>query len=262
MRGGSVRVRRPGLLTVEACGEGVAVGRQVDVRHFLNCGNHHQYYVKLRRAWQRRAAPQRMLRGETILLGVEPLGRRERPSRRGGGRRAPEPQPGCPAGSRDAASRRRRTHEVAGGRLCPATPQYRYRERGESQTRHTESGVRPRGVARGRTKRPGTGDRQASTIVASCGRPNHGLSARSIGPGFVARSPEPRFIAARAGASRRTRRGSAIVRHRAAAGCRPSTRRESRRSPIVSLHPKAREPSLRHARRRCIATGAAIVSVL
>ena len=132
--------------------------------------------------------------------------------------------------------------------------------KGANQTRHTESGVRPR--CGSRMKRPGTGDRHASTIVASCGRPNHGLSARSIGPGFVARSPEPRFIAARAGASRRTRRGSAIVRHRAAAGCRPSTRRESRRSPIVSLHPKAREPSLRHARRRCIATGAAIVSVL
>ena len=66
----------------------------------------------------------------------EPLGRRERPSRRGGGRRAPEPHPGCPAGSRDAASRRRRTHEVAGGRLCPATPQYRYRERGEPNAPH------------------------------------------------------------------------------------------------------------------------------
>ena len=37
VRGGSVRARRPGLLTVEVRGEGVAVGRQVDVRHFLNC---------------------------------------------------------------------------------------------------------------------------------------------------------------------------------------------------------------------------------
>ena len=260
VRGGSVRVRRPGLLTVEVCGEGVAVGRQVDVRHFLNCGNHHQYYVKLRRAWQRRAAPQRILRGETSLLGT---------ARTEGATIAPRrwpPRAGAAAGMPGRIA----------GRGVPPAPHARSRgwtavwpplpstgtAKGANQTRHTESGVRPRWVARGRTKRPGTGDRQASTIVASCGRPNHGLSARSIGPGFVARSPEPRFIAARAGASRRTRRGSAIVRHRAAAGCRPSTRRESRRSPIVSLHPKAREPSLRHARRRCIATGAAIVSVL
>ena len=34
IRGGSVRVRRSGVLTFEACGEGVAIGRRVDVRHF------------------------------------------------------------------------------------------------------------------------------------------------------------------------------------------------------------------------------------
>ena len=34
IQGGSVRVRRSGALTFEACGEGVAIGRQVDVRHF------------------------------------------------------------------------------------------------------------------------------------------------------------------------------------------------------------------------------------
>ena len=38
VRGGSVRVRRPGLLTVGVCGEEAAAVRQVDVRHFLNCG--------------------------------------------------------------------------------------------------------------------------------------------------------------------------------------------------------------------------------
>ena len=36
MRGGSVRVRRPGLLTVGVCGEEASVGRRVAVRHFLN----------------------------------------------------------------------------------------------------------------------------------------------------------------------------------------------------------------------------------
>ena len=35
MRGGSVRVRRPGLLTVGVCGEEASVGRRVAVRHFL-----------------------------------------------------------------------------------------------------------------------------------------------------------------------------------------------------------------------------------
>ena len=193
----------------------------------------------------------------------EPLGRRERPiarrAARGGAAREPQRDARPDRGTRRPAGAARTKSRVDG--CVPPLPSTGT-AKGANQTRHTESGVRPRWVARGRTKRPGTGDRQASTIVASCGRPNHGLSARSIGPGFVARSPEPRFIAARAGASRRTRRGSAIVRHRAAAGCRPSTRRESRRSPIVSLHPTAREPSLRHARRRCIATGAAIVSVL
>ena len=34
MRGGSVRVRRAGVLTVVACGERVAAGRRVEVRHF------------------------------------------------------------------------------------------------------------------------------------------------------------------------------------------------------------------------------------
>ena len=191
----------------------------------------------------------------------EPLGRRERPiarrAARGGAAREPQRDARPDRGTRRPAGAARTKSRVDG--CVPPLPSTGT-AKGANQTRHTESGVRPR--CGSRMKRPGTGDRHASTIVASCGRPNHGLSARSIGPGFVARSPEPRFIAARAGASRRTRRGSAIVRHRAAAGCRPSTRRESRRSPIVSLHPKAREPSLRHARRRCIATGAAIVSVL
>ena len=36
MRGGSVRVRRAGVLTVVACGERVAAGRRVEVRHFRN----------------------------------------------------------------------------------------------------------------------------------------------------------------------------------------------------------------------------------
>ena len=44
MRGGSVRVRRPGLLTVGVCGEEASVGRQVDVRHFLNCGKYAYTY--------------------------------------------------------------------------------------------------------------------------------------------------------------------------------------------------------------------------
>ena len=198
-----------------------------------------------------------MLRGETILLGTARTEGATIAPRRW--RRAPEPQRDArpDRGTRRPAGAARTKSRVDG--CVPPLPSTGT-AKGANQTRHTESGVRPR--CGSRMKRPGTGDRHASTIVASCGRPNHGLSARSIGPGFVARSPEPRFIAARAGASRRTRRGSAIVRHRAAAGCRPSTRRESRRSPIVSLHPKAREPSLRHARRRCIATGAAIVSVL
>ena len=39
VRGSSVRVRRPGLLTVGVCGEEAAAVRLVDVRHFLNCGN-------------------------------------------------------------------------------------------------------------------------------------------------------------------------------------------------------------------------------
>ena len=201
-----------------------------------------------------------MLRGETILLGTaRSEGATDRASRRARWRGAREPQRDArpDRGTRRPAGAARTKSRVDG--CVPPLPSTGT-AKGANQTRHTESGVRPR--CGSRMKRPGTGDRHASTIVASCGRPNHGLSARSIGPGFVARSPEPRFIAARAGASRRTRRGSAIVRHRAAAGCRPSTRRESRRSPIVSLHPKAREPSLRHARRRCIATGAAIVSVL
>ena len=79
-----------------------------------------------------------MLRGETILLGTartdgeRPIGSASRSARWRGARAAA----GCPAGSRDAASRRRRTHEVAGGRLCPATPQYRYRERGEPNAPH------------------------------------------------------------------------------------------------------------------------------
>ena len=204
-----------------------------------------------------------MLRGETILLGTARTeGATDRASARRArwrARAACEPQRDArpDRGTRRPAGAARTKSRVDG--CVPPLPSTGT-AKGANQTRHTESGVRPR--CGSRMKRPGTGDRHASTIVASCGRPNHGLSARSIGPGFVARSPEPRFIAARAGASRRTRRGSAIVRHRAAAGCRPSTRRESRRSPIVSLHPKAREPSLRHARRRCIATGAAIVSVL
>ena len=32
IQGGSVRVRRSGALTFEACGEGVAIGRQVEGR--------------------------------------------------------------------------------------------------------------------------------------------------------------------------------------------------------------------------------------
>ena len=151
-----------------------------------------------------------MLRGETILLGTartEGATDRARRAARGGAAREPQRDARPDRGTRRPAGAARTKSRVDG--CVPPLPSTGT-AKGANQTRHTESGVRPR--CGSRMKRPGTGDRHASTIVASCGRPNHGLSARSIGPGFVARSPEPRFIAARAGASRRTRRGSAIVR--------------------------------------------------
>ena len=47
VRGGSVRVRRPGLLTVGVCGEEAAAVRRVDVRHFLKrCGTVQAYGVR------------------------------------------------------------------------------------------------------------------------------------------------------------------------------------------------------------------------
>lgn len=99
-------------------------------------------------------------------------------------------------------------------------------------------------------------------IDRSCGvmdRAIRGLCARSVGPGFRgqgAQSPDspPR-------PSRGASTHSAGQRHRAAAGCRLAGHVTRGRGEDPKFAPKARQPSLRHARRMCRrkATGAAVV---